>query len=138
MKTLTKTKFQLPGSVRVKKSAPLRPWMLRKELLVLYFALKDKRTPIVPKFITLVAVLYLLSPIDIIPDFIPVVGYLDDMVIVPLLLSLAIKLLPVSVREESMLKASRQHKKFMWITILIVLLIAAMIAATVWLIWYHH
>jgi uncharacterized membrane protein YkvA (DUF1232 family) len=112
--------------------------MLRKELLVLYFALKDRRTPIVPKFITLVAVLYLLSPIDIIPDFIPVVGYLDDMVIVPLLLSLAIKLLPVSVREESMLKASRQHKKFMWITILIVLLIAAMIAATVWLIWYHH
>jgi uncharacterized membrane protein YkvA (DUF1232 family) len=138
MKTLTKTKFQVPGTLRVKKSAPLRPWMLRKELLVLYFALRDRRTPVTPKFITLIAVLYLLSPIDIIPDFIPVVGYLDDLVIVPLLFSLAIRLLPVAVREESMLQASRQHKKFMWITILIVLLIAAMIAGTIWLIWYRR
>lgn len=85
--------------------------MLKKEFIVLFFALKDNRTGWLPKLVTLVAILYLLSPVDIIPDFIPVLGYLDDLVIVPLLINLAIYLLPKPVLEESMLKAGRQQKK---------------------------
>jgi uncharacterized membrane protein YkvA (DUF1232 family) len=82
----------------IKKSGAIRPWMLKKEFIVLFFALKDSRTSWPPKLITLAAILYLISPIDLIPDFIPVVGYLDDLVIVPLLINLAIYLLPPVVR----------------------------------------
>ncbi len=116
----------------IKKSKSIRPWMLKKEFLILFFALKDKRTGFLPKFITLAAFLYLISPIDIIPDFIPVVGYLDDLVIVPLLINMAVRLLPASVREESIIKAGRQQKKIAWAMILIVLLIAAMVAGSIW------
>ena len=117
----------------IKKSGPIRPWMLRKELIILFFALRDNRTAWPPKLITLAAILYLVSPVDLIPDFIPVVGYLDDLVVVPLLLNLAIKLLPTSVREESLLKAALQQKKFIRIMILILLIIGSMIAGTIWL-----
>jgi uncharacterized membrane protein YkvA (DUF1232 family) len=122
----------------IKKSNPIRPWMLRKEFIILFFALKDNRTGWLPKLITVTAVFYLISPIDIIPDFIPVFGYLDDLVIVPLLVNLAIHLLPASVREESVLKAAQQQKKFIWIMILIALLIGCMLAGTIWLFWHNH
>jgi uncharacterized membrane protein YkvA (DUF1232 family) len=122
----------------IKKSNPIRPWMLRKEIIILFFALKDNRTGWLPKLITVTAVFYLISPIDIIPDFIPVFGYLDDLVIVPLLVNLAIHLLPASVREESVLKAAQQQKKFIWIMILIALLIGCMLAGTIWLFWHNH
>jgi uncharacterized membrane protein YkvA (DUF1232 family) len=122
----------------IKKSKPVRPWMFKKECLILYFALKDKRTGLLPKFITLAAFLYLISPIDIIPDFIPVVGYLDDLVIVPLLINMAIRLLPDSVREDSILIADRHSKKIIRIMILIVLLTACIIAGTIWYFGSRH
>jgi len=112
--------------------------MLKKEFIVLFFALKDNRTGWLPKLITLVAILYLLSPIDFIPDFIPFFGYLDDLVIVPLLVNLAIYLLPKSVLEESTLKAGRQQTKFIWIMILVVLLIGCVLAGSAWLFWHNH
>ncbi len=112
--------------------------MLKKEFIVLFFALKDNRTGWLPKLIILVAILYLLSPIDIIPDFIPVLGYLDDLVIVPLLINLAINLLPKPVLEESMLKAGRQKKKLVLIMILVVLLIGCLFAGSIWLFWHNH
>jgi len=112
--------------------------MLRKEFIILFFALKDNRTGWLPKIITAAAILYLFSPIDIIPDFIPVVGYLDDLLIVPLLANLAINLLPASVREESLLKATQHQKKFIWIMVLIVLLIATLLAGTIWVFWRSY
>lgn len=101
--------------------------MLKKEMIILYYGLRDKRTTMIAKLPAIVAVIYLLSPIDLIPDFIPFFGYLDDIVIVPLLLNLAVRLLPRPVREESMLKASGIRKKlnllmFMGIIFLIALL----------------
>jgi uncharacterized membrane protein YkvA (DUF1232 family) len=122
----------------IKNRPSIRPWMLKKELIVLYYALKDGRTSWPPKLITLVAIIYLISPIDIIPDFIPVVGYLDDLVIVPILLNLAIRLLPGVVLEESSIKAIRQQKKLIWVTVLIALMIFAIIAGSIWLIWRKH
>ncbi len=70
----------------------------------------------------IVSVIYLLSPIDLIPDFIPFIGYLDDFVVISLLLNLSIRLLPVEVREESLIKASRHQKKFKLIISLIIFL----------------
>jgi len=94
--------------------------MIKKEILVLYYGFRDQRTGIGPKLITLLAMIYLISPIDLIPDFIPFFGYLDDLILVPLLLNLAVQMLPVEVRERSMDKAAARHQQFRWLLILII------------------
>lgn len=73
---------------------------LGKELFVLYRAFLDKRTPWYAKALAALVVAYAVSPIDLIPDFIPVIGHLDDAVIIPLGLSLCRKLIPKEVLEE--------------------------------------
>jgi len=101
--------------------------MLKKEIITLYYGLRDKRTSAIAKLPAILSVIYLLSPIDLIPDFIPFFGYIDDIIIVPLLLNLAIRLLPREVREESILKASKNQKKFQLVIFLLVLLIISML-----------
>lgn len=94
-------------------------------MLVLYYGFRDKRTGLWAKLTALLAVVYLISPIDLIPDFIPFFGWLDDLILVPLLLNLAIRLLPEIVRKESMVKANRSQKKFQFlISVIIILFIA--------------
>ena len=100
----------------------IRPWLLKKEIIVLYYGFRDKRTSFVAKLPAILSVIYLLSPIDLIPDFIPFFGYLDDLIIVPLLLNLSIRLLPESVRKQSLLKAARDQNKFRLIFILLIIL----------------
>lgn len=70
---------------------------LKLESDVLMLAYKDKRTPLTAKILIAITVGYLLSPIDLIPDFIPVLGLLDDLVIVPLLITISLKLIPTEV-----------------------------------------
>lgn len=65
----------------------------------MFLALKDKEVPLSAKIIAGITVGYALSPIDLIPDFIPVLGYLDDLVILPLLITLTFKLIPPDVLE---------------------------------------
>ena len=78
---------------------------LKKDIPALLIALKDDETPIVAKILAGVVVVYALSPIDLIPDFIPVLGYLDDLIILPILITFTIRLVPINVlnrcREES-------------------------------------
>ncbi len=66
----------------------------------LFLAMKKKETPRLAKLMAALTVAYALSPIDLIPDFIPVLGYLDDLLILPLLAAIAIKLIPISIMEE--------------------------------------
>ncbi len=82
-----------------------RAWKLKKEILALYFAYQDPRLKLLPKLIIVSTVAYALSPIDLIPDFIPILGYLDDLIILPLMISLSIKLIPIEIIEESRIKA---------------------------------
>lgn len=116
-----------PFSMMVSRQK-IRPWMFKKEVLVLYYGFRDKRSGIWPKLTALLAIIYLLNPIDIIPDFIPFFGYLDDLILVPLLLNLAVFLLPGAVREDSLVKASRSHRKYQWLmAVVIVLFVSALI-----------
>lgn len=72
---------------------------IKKDISALFIALKKKETPWAAKLVAGIAVAYALSPIDFIPDFIPVLGYLDDLLILPLLITLAVELIPPEVME---------------------------------------
>lgn len=78
---------------------------LKKQLFILYLAYKDERVSWYTKVFTACVVAYVFSPIDLIPDFIPVLGYIDDIIIVPLGIMLALKMLPISVIEDCTIKA---------------------------------
>ena len=67
---------------------------LKRDVSALYIAAHDSRTPWMARAVALAVTLYALSPIDLIPDFIPVIGYLDDLIIVPLGIWLVIRLIP--------------------------------------------
>jgi len=82
-----------------------RARQLKTEVYALYLAYKDPRTPWYARVFTALVVGYAFSPIDLIPDFIPVLGYLDDLVILPLGAFLAIKMIPGQVMEVSRTKA---------------------------------
>ena len=73
---------------------------IRLQSFALYLACRDPRTPWYAKALAAVVAAYALSPIDLIPDFIPILGYLDDLVIVPLGIALTIKLIPKDVLED--------------------------------------
>jgi uncharacterized membrane protein YkvA (DUF1232 family) len=79
---------------------------LRSELNVYRLVLEDRRTPRLAKLMLSLAVGYLLLPFDLIPDFIPIVGHLDDAIIVPTLVVVAIKMIPQDVLTEARLKAN--------------------------------
>lgn len=74
---------------------------LKTDIPALFLALKDKETPIMAKVFAGITVAYALSPIDLVPDFIPVLGYLDDVVLLPALVALTIKFIPKDVLEKN-------------------------------------
>lgn len=74
--------------------------LLKRDVIALYLAGRDPRVPWSARLLALAAAAYALSPIDLIPDVIPVIGYLDDLLIVPLLILLAIKLIPAELMTE--------------------------------------
>jgi len=73
---------------------------LKRKLALYRLVLKDPRTPTLPKALLWLAVGYTLLPFDLIPDFIPIIGHIDDVVIVPLLVVLALRLIPAEVVED--------------------------------------
>jgi uncharacterized membrane protein YkvA (DUF1232 family) len=93
---------------------------LKRDGLVLWFAYRDPRTPWYAKALALLIVGYALSPIDLIPDFIPVIGFLDELILLPGAIWLAIRLLPCSVvldaraRALAWMEAHRPHPR-LWL-----------------------
>ena len=95
-------------------------------MVALYLAYKHPRTPWYAKALAALIIGYALSPIDLIPDFIPVIGYLDDFILVPLGIALLIKIIPRDILEECRAKAqsdllNRESKN--WIAAIIIVLI---------------
>jgi len=78
---------------------------LKAETFALYLAARDPRTPWYAKLLVAGIIAYAFSPIDLIPDFVPVLGYLDDLILIPLGIALAIKLIPHSVLAECRTRA---------------------------------
>ena len=78
----------------------LRAKELKRKVGVLYLAFQNPKTPWYAKLLIGVVVSYALSPIDLVPDFIPVLGYLDDLILIPAGIALSIKLIPAEVINE--------------------------------------
>ncbi len=84
-----------------------RARQLKTEVYALYLAYRDPRVPWYARVFAACIVAYAFSPLDLVPDFIPVLGYLDDLVFIPLGIALAIRMIPPSVLEESREKAAQ-------------------------------
>src|SRR5687767_12749386 len=110
---------------------------LKSETIAVYLATRDPRTPWLARLIAVVVVAYAFSPIDLIPDFIPVLGYLDDLVLLPLGLALAIRLIPAPVmadcRQRALAIAARPTSRSAAIAIVVTWLTLALLAG--WLVW---
>lgn len=80
----------------------IRNWArtVKRDVIALYIAGRDPRTPLIAKVLAVAIVAYALSPIDLIPDFIPILGYLDDLLLVPLGLLLVVALIPKDLMAE--------------------------------------
>jgi uncharacterized membrane protein YkvA (DUF1232 family) len=91
--------------------ARLRRWarVIKRDVLALYLATRDPRVPWYAKAVAACVAAYALSPIDLIPDFIPVLGYLDDLILLPLGILLAVRLVPPATMAELRAEADARH-----------------------------
>lgn len=116
-----------------------RAQKLKTDIPAVFIAMKKKETPIAAKIIAGITIAYALSPIDIIPDFIPILGYLDDLFLLPSLAALAIRLIPPEVfdecrKEADGLWAGGKPKKWNYALpiVLLWLLIMYLIVKAIW------
>ncbi|HET6486390.1 MAG TPA: DUF1232 domain-containing protein [Spirochaetia bacterium] len=106
---------------------------LRLETYTLYYAYRNRRTPWYARAWGALVVAYALSPIDLIPDFIPVLGLLDDLVLVPLGIAIAVRLIPKPVYQESQALAYQriQEAKPNWTMAILIIVIWATVASLI-------
>jgi len=88
--------------VKSKLMTDIKTWArnIKRDVHAVWLAARDPRTPLVAKVLAMIVAAYAVSPIDVIPDFIPVMGYLDDLIIVPLGIMLVVRLIPPEVMRE--------------------------------------
>jgi len=115
---------------------------LKREVMTLWFACRDPRTPWYARVLTMLIVAYALSPIDLIPDFIPVLGYLDELILLPVGIYLVLKLVPAQALADARARAqswveSRERKPRNWIAAAVIVLVWVVMlwAAFALLIW---
>jgi uncharacterized membrane protein YkvA (DUF1232 family) len=126
--------------------ATLGAWArrIKRDGLTLWFATRHPGTPWMAKALAAVVVGYALSPIDLIPDFIPVLGYLDDMLLLPALIWLAVRMLPPEVLAECRARADdwiardAQRPRSVMGAVVIALVWTAVLAALAWWAWRRY
>ncbi len=116
---------------------------LKRQVMVLWFSCKHPDTPWLPKVVAIAVVAYALSPIDLIPDFIPILGYLDDVILLPLGIWLVIRLLPAPVLEKCRLQAeewdsSHSPRPVSWGAAIVVVLIWLSLLSGAWALVTHY
>jgi len=107
-------------------------WQLKRETYALYLAYRDPRVPWYARLFALCVVAYAFSPIDLIPDPIPVLGYLDDLILIPLGIILALKLIPRPVMVECRIRAEaiiNQNKPTNWFAAAVIIVMWLLLAA---------
>ena len=121
------------------ESLKARARALKREVFVLIIAMRDARTPWHARILGSLVIAYACSPIDLIPDFIPVLGLLDDLILVPLGIALTLKLVPVvvledaRVRAEELITAGKPVSRVAALVIVVVwLLVGAWLLTMVW------
>ena len=111
---------------------------VKRDVLILYLAARDPRVPWYAKVVAACVAAYAFSPIDLIPDFIPVLGYLDDVIIVPLGIFLAIRLIPPALLEEhrcaAIERSQQQLTSYPGAAIVLMIWLVAGVAVLLWLI----
>jgi uncharacterized membrane protein YkvA (DUF1232 family) len=114
-----------------------RAQSIRRDIHAIYLAARDPRTPWYAKALAVCVAGYALSPIDLIPDFVPVLGYLDDAVIVPLGILAVVKLIPAGIMADHRAAAARAAERPVSRTaaVVIALIWVASIALTAWMTW---
>jgi uncharacterized membrane protein YkvA (DUF1232 family) len=121
--------------------AGLKDWarIVKRDVHAIYLASRDPRVPWYAKALAIVVAGYALSPIDLIPDFIPVLGYLDDLIIVPVGIWLAIQMIPPGIMAEHrrLAAAAQERPVSMTAAIAIATIWAASIAVCGWLAYRH-
>ena len=109
---------------------------LKRDAVILYFAVRDPRTPLIAKLVAGLVVAYTLSPIDLIPDFIPVLGYLDEIILIPLGIALSLRLIPEEVLIASRVKAASalsQPKNYVAAGVIVLLWILGGTLLSLWI-----
>ena len=124
---------------KIKDKLKARAKKLKIDIPAVFIAMKHRKTPILAKILAGVTIAYALSPIDLIPDFIPIIGLLDDVILLPALIALIIKIIPVEVFDECREKSAglwRDDKPKKWYfalpIVLIWLLLILVIVKAVW------
>ena len=109
-----------------------RAKQLKSETYALFLAYRDRRTPWVARLFAACVVAYAFSPLDLIPDFIPVLGYLDDLILLPLGVALALKMIPPAVMADSRARAQEmlaQDRPRNWVAGVAIVAIWLLLAA---------
>ncbi len=113
--------------------------LIKRDAHALYLAARDPRVPWYAKAVAIGVAAYALSPIDLIPDFIPVLGYLDDLIIVPLGIALVVRMIPPSIMAEhrALADAAQERPVSLTAAIVIAAVWTVSIAAVGWLTYRH-
>ena len=107
-----------------------------RDIPAMFLALKDRRTSLLAKLMAFLVVAYARSPIDLIPDFVPVLGYLDDLIVLPALIALTIRLIPQEIFKEYRSKKDVSMTRHWYYTIPVIIvytLLVFVIVKTVFL-----
>lgn len=114
-----------------------RARQLKAEVLALYLASRDPRTPWYAKAFVVLIAAYALSPIDLIPDFIPVLGFVDEIILLPFAIMLAVKMIPAEVMAECRARAAHMQLTGSWLgrigaALIVLFWLALVVLAAIW------
>jgi uncharacterized membrane protein YkvA (DUF1232 family) len=116
----------------------LKEWArnLKRDIVALYIAARDPRTPLPAKCVSIAVVTYALSPIDLIPDFIPILGYLDDIILLPLGIIWAVRLIPQDLMQsfrENAIALTQLKKSWIAAGVIMAVWVMAALSFAIWL-----
>ncbi len=109
---------------------------IKRDVIAVYFAARDPKTPVYVRLFAMAVAAYALSPIDLIPDFIPVIGYLDDLLLVPLGIWLIVRAIPPEVLLETRTRAEaviEKPRSIVAAVVIVLLWLVCVMAVGIWL-----